>query len=636
MSGFVVAVPLDSAPADPAAFAFICGAAPFRGVPRPWTDGRATLAALGETSQALPSSQDDLPTAALFHGRLDNRHALAARLGVPRPDDLSDADLLRHAYARWHHDCADVLLGDFAFAIWDTLRRELFCARDPLGVRPLYYTVAPGRLVFGSDLLHMLAAYPATPRPNEGMIAEYLSGSPRSRDETVYDGIHRLPGGCWLRASSDGRLVRGRYWRIGEGAELRYGTDAQYADEFLDIFLDAVRCRLPQHGPAGIYLSGGIDSAAVTAATRAVGPAKPPVAFSLAFGEDPEIHERRYMRDVSACCGLENVVMLADERQDSPPPPFSRDPHDWQRDLAADAWKRGIRLRGIGVALTGIGGDDIFLGSQFHYADLLRRGRVRAAWRQWRDDPAVLETPASVKEFVQFGLWPLLPSRLRAWASPLARRATHGSAARFDWIDTGFSRRIDLPGRLRDSYERRSSSRARDAIIRGSFEGSGKELRLETAEREAAEHGIDERHPFLDRRVVEFGLRLPDDQRWRGDLTRFVVRQALAEWLPPSIRTRRSAGEGSARLLTALAAMESSRLVNGLAIADCGWVDGEVVRDLHRRMQTAAAAGDSAYIAPAQVLWTICGIERWFRDTYGRAGAILPQVTRRSAHDAHT
>ena len=635
MSGFVATLPFDARGEDPAAFAFICAAAPFRGTPRAWTDGHASLAALGDAGLATPTQPDDPHTAVVFHGRLDNRRELAARLDLAGWQTFSDADLVRYAYARWQTACADSLLGDFAFAIWDQSRRELFCARDPLGVRPLYYTVTRGRLVVGSDLLHMLAAYPGPPAPNEGMVGEYLSGSPRSRDETVYEGINRLPGGCSLRASADGRIDRRQYWRAGDGAELRYATDAQYAEEFRRIFLDAVRCRLPQRGAAGVYLSGGIDSSVVAGAIRAIGPSIPPIAFSLTFGEDPEVHERRYMRDVSAWCGIENAVTMGVERQDHPPPPFSRDPQDWQRDLAAEAWKGTVRARGITVALTGNGGDDTFLGSQFHYADLLRRGRVVSAVRQWRDDPAVLESPASVKEFIQFGLWPLLPSGLRALASPVIRRATGDGATAFAWIDERFSRRTDLPARLRDPYERRSSSSARDAIIRGSFERSGKELYRETAEREATELGIDERHPFLDRRVVEFGLRLPDDQRWRGDLTRFVVRKAFEEWLPPSIRTRRSSGEGAARVVSALAAMGSAHMVERLAIAECGWVDGEAIRELHRRMVTAAAAGDPAYIAPAQVLWMVCGTERWFRATYDPTGDIL-QVTRRSANEAYT
>lgn len=623
-------LPLDPHPGDLQAFANICAAAPFRGAARVWTDGRVSLAALGGARHAVPTHPDGSPIAVVFDGRLDNRRELAARLRLADGDRLSDADVVRHAYARWGSDCAPLLLGDFALVVWDAPNRELFCARDPLGVRPLYYTAAPGRLVLGSDLLHMLAAYPQPPPPNEGMVAEYLSGSVRSRDETVYTGINRVPGGCWLRAASDGGVVRGRYWRPGDGAELRYASDVHYADAFRDVFLEAVRCRLPRDEPAGIYLSGGIDSAAVTAAACAVAPAVPPIAFSLAFGEDPEIHERRYMRDVSAWCGIENVVTLADDRADHVPPVFSRDPADWQRDLAAHSWKRAIRASGITVALTGNGGDDTFLGSQFHYADLLRRGRVRAACRQWREDPAVLEAPASVRAFIQFGLWPLLPAGVRALASPLARRVTGEAPRQFPWLDPDFSRRASLPERLHEPYQRRSTSSARDAIVRAGFEFSGKEIRLETAEREATEHGIDERHPFLDRRVVEFGLRLPDDQRWRGDLTRFVVRNALREGLPPSIRTRRSAGDGSARLVTAVTAMGAGDLVRNLAIARCGWVRADVVQGLYARMQTAAAAGDPAYIDAAHPLWMICATELWFRASYGPRGAILPEVTPRS------
>lgn len=615
MSGFAAFLAINGSPVDRTALSRLCDAAPFRGTAHTWTDSPVTLAAFG--SGGGPDRAPGEGATVVFDGRLDNRRDLADRLGLSAWRAMSDAAIVRHAYERWNADCAALLLGDFAFAVWDAHRRELFCARDPLGVRPFYYAMAHGRFVAASDLLQILAASPVRPRPNEGMIAEYLAGAIRSQVETVYDGIVRLPHGHWLRVSPDGRLASSPYWHPGEQEELRYATDDQYADEFRGLFLEAVRCRFPDDEAAAIYLSGGVDSSAVTAAACALAPAAPPVAFSLAFGDDPEIHERRYMRDVSEWTGIENVVTRAEDPMDRPPPPFNRDPADFLRDLPADEWKRTIRARGIRVALTGQGGDDGFLGSQYHYADLLKRGRARDAWRQWRADAAVLGGPPSILEFVRFGVWPLLPSKLRAVAAPAARRAAGEGRPGFEWIEPAFGRRVDLASRLEEASHLASGSSARDDIVRGSFESGWKYIYHEAAEREASERDLEERHPFLDRRVVDFALRLPDEQRWRGDITRFVVRKAFHHELPPSLRTRRSTGEGIQRLVSGIQALGGGRLLDRLALAEAGWVRQEVVSRMHERMRARFATGHPEYVADAQALWTICGTELWFRNVYG-------------------
>lgn len=616
MSGFVVLVSREAGPVDPACVSRVLGAAPCRGAAHVWRNADATVAGLGPPATA-PVCRTDLGVTIVFDGRLDNRHDLARRLDLEGWRGLTDAALALAAYERWGCECPAALLGDFAFAVWDGRRRELFCARDPLGVKPLYYAVTDALAVAASDLLHVLAALPATPRLNEGMIGEYLANVIQSQDETVYDGVYRLPSGHALRVCPTGRPAAVAYWRPREEPELNYASDAHYAEEFRELFFDAVRCRLPQDAPAGIYLSGGIDSAAVTAAASSVAGVHSPVAFSLALGDDPERHELRYMRDVSAWCGVQSIVTRAEEADRRPVPPFNRDPHDSLRDVPAAAWKDAIRARGFTVALTGQGGDAAFFGSQYHYADLLRRGKISSVWRQWQADAVVLETPARVMQLVQFGAWPLLPRAVRRVLSPLARRAADLTPAAPAWIPPDFSRRVGLADRLRPRIQHPSCSAARDDVIRGVCEFGWRSLYQETAEREAAERGLEERHPFLDRRVVDFALRVPDEQRWRGEITRFVVRTALAERLPPSIRTRRSSGDGSSRVVAGIEGMGGAAVLESLAIAEAGWVQQDVVTGMYRRMRERFAAGRADDGADAQILWILCGTELWFRRLSG-------------------
>lgn len=616
MSGFVALVARGDRLVDAARVTRVVSAAPFRGGAHVSRTPGATLAGLGSSS-AAPVCRHDLRATIVFDGRIDNRRDLAHRLGLEEWRTRTDAALALAAYERWGRECPVALLGDFAFAVWDGRRRELFCARDPLGVKPLYYAVHDDLIVAASDLLHVLAALPSIPRLNEGMIGEYLANTVQSQDETVYDGIYRLRSGHGLTVCFTGHPAVAAYWQPGDEPELDYASDAEYAEEFRELFTEAVRCRLPAAAPAALYLSGGIDSAAVTAVASSLAGAHSPVAFSLALGDDPERHELRYMRDVSAWCGVESLVTRAEEADRRPVPPFNRDPHDSLRDVPAAAWKDAIRARGFSVALTGQGGDAAFFGSQYHYADLLRRGKIRSMWRQWQADAAVLERPARGMQLVQFGAWPLLPRAVRRRLSPIARRAAGLTPPAPEWIHPDMIRRVDLDGRLRPAIQRASCSAARDEVIRGACDFGWRYLYQETAEREAAERGLEERHPFLDRRVVDFALRLPDEQRWRGEITRFVVRAALADRLPPSIRTRRSSGDGSSRVVAGIEAMGGAAVLGSLAIAEAGWVRQDMVTCMYRRMRERFAAGRADYAADAQILWILCGTELWFRRLSG-------------------
>ena len=299
MSGLAAVVSFDG-PAGLEEIGRLCAAGAYRagdGV-KMWHCGAAALAHLSH--RALPESDcvtqpllaADGDLAIVFDGRLDAREELAARLGGLQPD----ASLALAACRRWGTAAAEHLLGDFALVAWSRARQTLYCARDIMGIRPLYYHWSPARFVCASDVAQVLAARGVTPAPNEGMLGEYLANSIVDRHETVYRGIYRLPGAHWLELRPGSAPVLRRYWEIDRDLSLRYRTDAEYADHFRALFLAAVRDRLRAAGPVGVYLSGGTDSAAVAAAASAVtGQAARPAAYTLDVGR-PEADERQYAR----------------------------------------------------------------------------------------------------------------------------------------------------------------------------------------------------------------------------------------------------------------------------------------------------------------------------------------------------
>jgi asparagine synthase (glutamine-hydrolysing) len=204
-------------------------------------------------------------------GRVDNRDelrvALEARGKKVRTD--TDAEIVLRAYECWDEECPKHIIGDFAFVIWDRPNQRLFCARDPLGLRPFYYYSDDRTFLCGSEPRPLFEDPTTRREPNEGMIAEYLARAITDQEETLYRGVFRLPPAHVLSVQP-GRLRKARYWDIDPVRKIRYRTDEEYAEHFSDIFKVAVRCRLRSQGPVGAYLSGGLDSSSVVGVVQSL------------------------------------------------------------------------------------------------------------------------------------------------------------------------------------------------------------------------------------------------------------------------------------------------------------------------------------------------------------------------------
>jgi asparagine synthase (glutamine-hydrolysing) len=207
MSALCAIVTRDGSAADPTDLQRLFAAARHRGS-RIHVAAGGGAAALGVQHAAAPADHvtpgagvsrfDGLTIA--FQGRIDNLAELRAELDVSRPDTADDgseaatARVILRAFAHWHEGCATRLSGDFAFVIWDAVRRRTYCARDALGVKPLYYHAGPRRFIAATEVTQVLAA--GVPlAPCESMVAELLAFDVRSRSETLYRDILRLPAG---------------------------------------------------------------------------------------------------------------------------------------------------------------------------------------------------------------------------------------------------------------------------------------------------------------------------------------------------------------------------------------------------------------------------------------------------------
>jgi asparagine synthase (glutamine-hydrolysing) len=486
--------------------------------------------------------------------RLDNRPELLSALGLSdRAGITGDAELIVAAYLAWGEDCLDRLLGDFAFAIWDPRRHRLFCARDQFGMRPLYYHHSPGRfLAFASEPRALLALPQVPYRINEGRIADFLVSQLEGIDKTstFFEEVFRLPPAHALSVTPEG-VRQWRYWALEPGPELRLATDQDYAEAFLEVFTEAVRCRLRSPGPVGSMLSGGMDSGSVTAIARGIlaETGQGPLATFSAVGPDPETCvETRTIHAALSMGGLDpHLVSCADLDPLMP----ELELLTWQLDDPFDSSMTLIRAiylaahaQGLKVLLDGVAGDTV-LSEGPHISRLLRAGHWWTALRETAGQRLFWGNGYSVwSSLGRSARTAFTPSLLRQWVKqhPLHDRRRVQKNLRHSLIHPDFADRVDLAKRLRilDTQGDHtgllaSHARERAAAIEHPYLTVGRER----YDRVASAVAVEPRDPFLDRRVVAFCLSIPAGQKLQQGWPKAILRRAMAGKLPDAVRWRR-------------------------------------------------------------------------------------------------
>jgi asparagine synthase (glutamine-hydrolysing) len=634
MSGIAAVFNLDGGPADRALVDKMLAAAPYRGIDgmASWSDGPVALghAMLHTTPESLSEKQplvDASGEVALsFAGRVDNRDELITALSMRRDADRAPADseIVRAAYERWGVDFAAQILGDFALVLWDRRERRLLVARDVMGICALYY-FTDGRVFICSSELHQLFAHPRVGAEiNEPMVAEALSGLIRDAGETLYRGIYRLPASKMIFVSAEGVTVR-RYYDLEPARTIKYQSDAEYAEHFGALFNEAVRCRLRCHGGVLADLSGGLDSSSVVGVARQlIQSGKAAVssfdAMSIDF-DRAEANERSYVNDFERQYNLHSrhLPFRARTREaqgddvrhyrDLPDPPNS---------MIRDVDDLPGKIGDVRVSLSGNGGDDFLSGSLYAYADLIRgfhlTGLVRLLrvnYESAKRDPLGSSVLRSV---FQGGILPLVPPRLRRALKPYLKRPPQLPAA----IASEFARRTNLAQRVAPAERLPRCRDFAQSDVYRSYANGWLAWPLEMVDRQMARGKMEGRHPFYDRRLLEFCFAIPENQRVRGDTTKFVMRGAMQTMLPPSILARRDKATFDLTFVETLRAMGGERAFDSLAISRAGWIDGERAKASWRLMDAMYNAGDQRYALYAWQLWMVCAVEIWFSEVFDR------------------
>jgi asparagine synthase (glutamine-hydrolysing) len=486
--------------------------------------------------------------------RIDARADLAAALqphATERLDHASDVELILRAYRAWGEECVTRLLGDFTFAIWDTARRRLFCARDHLGVKPLFYAEV-GRCVVVSNTLDCVRKHPLVSRSlDDRAIGDFLLfGALQEADATSFRDIRRLPPAHSISWSAD-TTRRTRYWVLPVDEPLVFARSADYTDRFVELLRNSVGDRLRTRRTA-VLMSGGVDSTTLAAVAASVqrerGMDVALRAITSTYERLIPDPERHYASLAAKHVGIpisfdvrDDEISIADwdrvhTRTPEPvdnPPAFAAGV-EFLRKMGADAR----------VFLYGEGPDNALKYEWRPYLGyLVAQRRFAALARALAED--VLMHP-------RLPFW----SSIRQMAS--AKQKEERWRERFpDWLTEEFAMRYGARARW-DAFQRPASS---SHPIRPSGYDSFKNPRWQQmfgdCDTQGAIAHAEFRHPFLDVRLLQYLLSLPSMPWCRNKL---IIRRAMRGTLPREILSRRKTSMGASPDLARVAAHGFPRL----------------------------------------------------------------------------
>ena len=316
-----------------------------------------------------PIGNEDGSAWIVFNGELYNYRELRERLSASghRFGTASDTEVVLHAYEEWGQNCLERLNGMFGLAIWDRRRRELFLARDRMGIKPLHYARVANRFLFGSEIKALLADPELSRELDPAALADYLVLEYVPSPVSMLAAVRKLEPGhslTWRQADGDVRLRR--WWDVdlsaGERAPVPLDADACAAD-LRGALREAVRRELVADVPVGVFLSGGIDSSAVAAAMTELSPGNVR-SFSIGFA-DPSFDESAYARRVARALGTDHQEMMLEPGMlEDLVPDITRLLDEPMADASIiPTYLLSRFTRGhVKVALGGDGGDELFAG----------------------------------------------------------------------------------------------------------------------------------------------------------------------------------------------------------------------------------------------------------------------------------
>jgi asparagine synthase (glutamine-hydrolysing) len=510
---------------------------------------RLSIVDLGGGRQPMANENDRVWI--VFNGEIYNHRDLRPELEERGHQyrTVSDTETIIHLYEERGARAVESLSGMFAFAVWDSARRELLLARDRLGIKPLYYALdGDGTLYFASEIKALLEARAVAPEINYSALPDYLANHAPSGEETLFHGVKRLLPGHTL-TWRDGQIEIRKYWDLSFACNGHPAlSDRGAIEQWTELFRDAVRSHLMADVPLGVFLSGGIDSSAIAAMMCGIthGPIK---TFSVGFAER-EANELEYARMVARAFNTDHhevIVSPADYfaampkliwHEDEPLGHVASPPLYFVSELAA---------RHVKVVLTGEGSDELMAG-YYRYRKTVYNLTLGARYHGWTSESlrrviqrgidglpdgfgrklsqTFLTLPPDVESLYldNFAVFPRLMQKRLLTTNAIERAGA-----------------LDPHSTARRYFAETDAETALDRLLYTDLKTYLHELLMKQDQMSMAA-SLESRVPFLDHALVEFTARLPERLKLRRLTTKYVLRRSMKGVLPEPILTRRKMG----------------------------------------------------------------------------------------------
>ncbi len=483
-----------------------------------------------------PMSNKDGTVWVTFNGEIYNFRRLRAHLEQKgyRFESDSDTEVIVHAYEEFGDACVNRLDGQFAFAIWDSQKKRLFCARDRLGIRPFYYAIVDGRMIFASEIKAILEhEYFSDPRVDHIALDRYFTYRYTPGEDTVFFGIRKLRPANTL-IYRDGKIVVRPYWTFSYAPNKN--STGENARTLLEHLEQSVRDRMVSDVPLGAYLSGGLDSSAIVA-LMAKESADPIKTFSVSFPYERE-DEGRYARLVAEAYGTDHHEL--EVRRDA----FDVLPNVvWHLDEPlADAsciptyLMSELTKKHVTVILSGEGSDELFAGyDKYKYARILLKVRHGPAFlTQIMPGKRSIMTDR-IKSIVQHAdSNEDAYERMVAVFSEDEKKEAYTPYLLESIGDANHARpwKKDIP----------SSPNLLSMMLATDMKTWLPDDLLLKGDKMVLAHAVEGRNPFLDYHLVEFAATIPSSQKLRLWTDKYIYRKAISPILPQEIVKRKKHG----------------------------------------------------------------------------------------------
>lgn len=488
-----------------------------------------------------PMQDPDTGNLIVFNGEVYNfqdiRHELEGQ--GDRFRSQTDTEVILKAYARYGLECLHRLRGMFAFGLWDAQQQRLFLARDRLGIKPLYYYHTSDRFLFSSEVRGLLASGLVPRQLSLAGLDSYLGLGAVQGPLTMIEHVYALPAGHY-GICQDGKFTVHTYWKLPTqvNEEWEHRPRRKIVEHLRELLEESIRLRLISDVPLGAFLSGGVDSSAIASLMTRASP-MPPQTVSIVFPEQ-EFSEAPYMRLIAQRFGSvhREIVLTAEELLETLPEALAAMDQPTFDGINTYIVSKYTRQGGLTVALSGVGGDELFGGyPSFLWAPRLER------LRQWVPSPLKYGAAALIQHALRHN------DRARKLGRWFQDRELGNSA--YFLVRELFSpgdRRHLVPVLNSDVGQPNGAVLDESASLDNWNRVSALELShymrnvlLRDTDNMSMAHGLEVRLPFLDHRLVEFLLSLPGDVKVAGNQPKALLVEAIGD-LPPEIVSRRKQG----------------------------------------------------------------------------------------------